>query len=112
MLRTYETIFVTNSEVSQETSDAINTKLKGFISSGGGEIGHEEVWGVRSLSYPIKKQDKGKYTYFLYTANPELIKEMEFYLKINESVLTFMTVKVKDTADLENVPRPNAKDLL
>jgi small subunit ribosomal protein S6 len=112
MLRTYETVFVTNPDASQETFDVIDSKLKGFIKSSGGELGHEETWGVRNLSFPIKKQDKGKYSYMLYSANPEIIKEMEFYLKISEPVLTFLTVKVKDTVDFENVPKPNSKDLL
>lgn len=112
MLRTYETVYVTNPDVSQENLDAVDAKLKGFIKSFGGEVGHEESWGVRNLSFPIKKQDKGKYTYVLYSARPDAIKEIEFYLKISEAVLTFLTVKVKDTVDFENVPRPNSKDLL
>jgi small subunit ribosomal protein S6 len=111
MLRTYETIYVTNPDVSQETFDAIDGKLKGFISSAGGEICHEEVWGVRNLAFPIKKKDKGRYSYLLYTARPDAIKDIEFYLKITEPVLTFLTVKLKETADLENVVKPNVKDL-
>ncbi|MEI6079432.1 MAG: 30S ribosomal protein S6 [bacterium] len=111
MLRTYETIYVTSPESSQENQDAIDAKLKGFITASGGEVGHEESWGVRNLSFPIKKQPKGKYSYLLYTADTNVIKDMEFYLKISEPVLTFLTVKVKDTADLENVVRPNVKDL-
>jgi small subunit ribosomal protein S6 len=111
MLRTYETIYVTNSESSQENLDAIDAKLKGFVTTSGGEVGHEESWGVRNLSFPIKKQAKGKYNYLLYTADTGSIKDIEFYLKISEPVLTFLTVKVKETADLESVIRPNVKDL-
>ena len=111
MLRTYETTYVTNSETNQENLDAIDAKLKNFVTSSGGEVGFEESWGVRNLSFPVKKQAKGKYNYVLYTADTQTIKDIEFYLKISEPVLTFLTVKVKDTADLETVVRPNAKDI-
>lgn len=112
MLRTYETVFVTAPELNQENFDAIDAKLKGFITNSGGEIGHEESWGVRDLSFSIKKQSKGKYSYLLYTATPEIIKELEFYLKISEPVLTFLTVKLFDKADIENAPKPNVKDII
>jgi small subunit ribosomal protein S6 len=111
MLRTYETIYVTNSESAQENLDAIDAKLKNFITTASGEVGHEESWGVRNLSFPIKKQSKGKYNYLLYTAETTAIKDIEFYLKISEPVLTFLTVKVRETADLASVVRPNVKDL-
>ena len=39
------------------------------------------------------------------------IKDMEFYLKISEPVLTYLTVKINDIADLENVKKPSPKDL-
>lgn len=112
MLRTYETVFVTHPDATPETFAAIDSKIKGFIKSFGGEVGFEDDWGVRNLSFPIKKQEKGKYSYMLYSARPDAIKEIEFYLKISEPVLTFLTVKVKDTVDFENVPKPNSKDLL
>ena len=112
MLRTYETVYVTNADLPQENIDAIDGKLKSFITNSGGEIGHEESWGVRNLSFSIKKQNKGKYTYLLYTAKPEIIKDLEFYLKISEPVLTFLTVKLFDKANLENALRPNVKDLV
>jgi small subunit ribosomal protein S6 len=111
MLRTYETIYVTNSETTQENLDAIDAKLKGFVTSSGGEIGHEENWGVRTLAFTVKKQVKGKYNYLLYTADTNVIRDIEFYLKISEPILTFLTVKVKDNADLASVIRPNVKDL-
>ena len=111
MLRTYETIYVTNPESSPENLEAVDAKLKGFVTSSGGEVGHEETWGVRNLTFPLKKQAKGKYNYILYTAETNVIKDIEFYLKISESVLTFLTVKVKDTADLASVVRPDVKNL-
>jgi len=112
MLRTYETVYVTNAELPEGNVDTIDAKLKNLITSSGGEIGYEESWGIRNLSFSIKKQNKGKYTYLLYTAKPETMKELEFYLKISEPVLTSLTVKVFDKADLENAPKPNVKDII
>ena len=59
-----------------------------------------------------KKKPKGKYTYINYTAMPDVIKELDFYLRITEPVLTYLTVKINDVADLENANKPNPKDLM
>lgn len=111
MLRTYETIYVSSPDTNQELLEAIDAKIKGFITSSGGELGYQDDWGVRELSFPIKKHTKGKYNYLLYTAGSQAIKDLEFYLKISEHVLTFLTVKVSDNTDIDSVTKPEPKDL-
>jgi small subunit ribosomal protein S6 len=111
MTRVYETIYVTRPDASQEMLDDLSAKLKGFVTSKGGVIGHEESWGIRELQYKIKKSTIGKYNYLAYSADPSSIKDLEFQLKITEPVLTYMTVRMNDKVTLETMKKPNSKEL-
>lgn len=111
MLKTYETIYVTKPNTDEESINSINLKIKEITEKSGGQSGVNEDWGVKDLSYSISKESKGRYHYLNYTSEPTVIKDLDFFLKINESVLTSMTIKVSDIADLENVRVPNAKNI-
>jgi small subunit ribosomal protein S6 len=112
MLRTYETIFVLNPEADSSSKEQVQEKFKNFVTSSGGEIGISDDWGVRDLNFPIKKKAQGNYYYYAYTAGTDSIKEIEFFLKISEPVLTYLTVKLNDEANLENIKKPDIKDLM
>ena len=51
----YELIVVLTPTLTQEESSAVSERLKGLISERGGDIAHEEQWGMRRLAYPIRK---------------------------------------------------------
>ena len=111
MLRTYESVYVTTPEATEDKLAAVNSKIKEFITTSGGEIGTSESWGVRDLSYKSKKQKKGRYNYVSFTANPNIIKDLEFYLKISEEVLRFITVKLEEGSALDKIRKPDVKNL-
>jgi small subunit ribosomal protein S6 len=112
MLRTYETIYVTTPDSGEDKLTAINAKLKEFITgAGAGEVGQDDNWGIRDLAYKINKQSKGRYHYLAYNAKPAVIKEIEFFLKISESVIRYITVKVSDVPTLDKMRKPDPKNL-
>ena len=62
-----------------------------------------EYWGLRNLTYRIKKNRKGHYSLLAIDAPAGVVKEMERQLSINEDVLRYMTVRVEEL-DLELSP--------
>jgi len=110
MLKTYETIYVAKNNTQDAELEAINQKIKDFAQKSGGELGVFDDWGTKDLAYKIGKEEKGRYAYLAYTADTAVIKDIDFFLKINEAVLTSLTVKVFDTADLENVRKPGFRN--
>ncbi|MBV9509796.1 MAG: 30S ribosomal protein S6, partial [Caulobacteraceae bacterium] len=62
-----------------------------------------EYWGLRNLTYRIKKNRKGHYSLLAIDAPAPAVKEMERQLSINEDVLRYMTVRV-EALDLELSP--------
>lgn len=54
-----------------------------------------DLWGVRSLAYPIKHQDKGFYAYYEFDAAPEKIPVLDRQIRLNEKVIRYLLIKVK-----------------
>ena len=65
-------------------------------SPGGGKVTKNEYWGLKSLSYRIKKNRKAHYSLLNIDAPAPAVAEMERQMRINEDILRFMTVRVDE----------------
>lgn len=54
----------------------------------------EEAWGARDLAYLIKRQTKGWYAHYLFSADPKVIKSLDKALKIEEDILRYLLVRI------------------
>jgi small subunit ribosomal protein S6 len=61
------------------------------LAQGGGKVTKNEYWGLKSLSYRIKKNRKAHYTLLNIDAPAAAVAEMERQMRINEDILRFMT---------------------
>jgi small subunit ribosomal protein S6 len=77
--------------------------MKALIEANGGHIAKIEYWGLRNLTYRIKKNRKGHYSLMAIDAPAPAVKEMERQLSINEDVLRYLTLRV-EALDLELSP--------
>ncbi|MBE7218422.1 MAG: 30S ribosomal protein S6 [Caulobacteraceae bacterium] len=99
----YEHVVIARQDISPQQAEALNDTLKAIIEQGGGSVAKIEYWGLRNLTYRIKKNRKGHYSLLALDSPPAAVKEMERQLSINEDVLRTLTVKV-DELDLELSP--------
>ena len=99
----YEHVVIARQDISPQQAEALNDQLQSIIQEGGGSVAKIEYWGLRNLTYRIKKNRKGHYSLLALDAPPAAVKEMERQLSINEDVLRYLTVKVEEL-DLELSP--------
>jgi len=99
----YEHVLITRQDISPQQAETLNEELKALIEAQGGHIAKIEYWGLRNLSYRIKKNRKGHYSLLAIDASSDAVKEMERLLAINEDVLRYLTLRV-DELDLELSP--------
>ena len=99
----YEHVVIARQDISPQQAEALNDQLQTIIQEGGGTVAKIEYWGLRNLTYRIKKNRKGHYSLLALDAPSAAVKEMERQLSINEDVLRFLTVKVEEL-DLELSP--------
>ena len=95
-MRRYETIFITHPEVSEEELSELQGKINSILTSFKGEMIKLDDWGVRKLTYEIRKNSRGRFFLMDYAAGTDLIRELERNLRLHDRVLRFQTVKIGD----------------
>lgn len=70
--------------------------IKSRFGKSGVEITKQEDLGLRTLAYPIKKQDKGHYVYYEMEADPQSINQMSDEFLLEGSILKFLFVASKN----------------
>ena len=99
----YEHVVIARQDISPQQAEGLNDTLKALIEEQGGNVAKIEYWGLRNLTYRIKKNRKGHYSLLAIDAPAPAVKEMERQLSINEDVLRYMTIRVEEI-DLELSP--------
>src|ERR1700716_3323312 len=80
--------------LSEEDYKAAQKKYTAFIKDNGGEVVHENPWGLRSLAYPINKKTTGLYWVFEYNAPSDFNEKLKIQLLRDENVLRHMSTRL------------------
>ena len=92
----YEHIFLARQDVSSQHVEGLVEQFKTVIEEGGGKVAKVETWGLKSLTYRIRKNRKAHFTLLNLDAPPAAVAEMERQQRIHEDVLRTMTIKVDE----------------
>ncbi len=95
----YEVIYVVRNEVTDAGLRTIQERVEKIIDEFGGQVHLKEDWGKRKLAYPIKKETRGHYTYFVFTGRPGVIHELERNFRIHEHIIRFLSVNLAKEFD-------------
>ena len=90
----YENIFIARQDVSGAQVETLADGFAAVLAENGGQVTKREYWGLRNLSYRMKKNRKGHYVLFNVDAPPAAVKEMERTMRINEDIVRFMSIRV------------------
>ncbi|MGE3146041.1 MAG: 30S ribosomal protein S6 [Pseudorhodoplanes sp.] len=90
----YEHVFIARQDASAQQVEDLTAQFKGIVEGLGGKITKSEYWGVKTLSFRIRKNRKAHFTLFNIDSPPAAINEVERQERLNEDVLRFMTVRV------------------
>jgi small subunit ribosomal protein S6 len=87
---------IVDPRLTEEEVAQLSTRLQEGFTALGGQVGSVENWGKRRLSFDLLKQREGQYLLFQVQAEPSVVREYERQLRLNESVLRFMTTRVSE----------------
>jgi small subunit ribosomal protein S6 len=102
--REYETIYILRPNTPNEGVAEVNTRIRGIIENMGGKIIKVDNWGKRRLAYEVAKERKGIYLYWQYLATPGVVEETERNLRMLDSVIRYLSVKVDENIDVTARP--------
>ena len=95
-MHTYETLFITSPNLTEDDEHATVETMAGIVSDGGGEMIANDRMGRRRLAYPIRKFEDGVYTRFLYDSTSEVPKELERRIRLSDKFLRSLTVRLEE----------------
>jgi len=96
MLREFETTFILQPEITEEGAKAINDRLDSILERHGAHRLLCDDDGKRRLAFEIRHFQKGHYLTVHYFDTGKAVPEVERSLRLDESVLRFLTVMISD----------------
>jgi len=92
----YEHVYLARQDASAQQVEELTAQLKGVVEGLGGTVAKTEYWGVKSLSYRLRKNRKAHFTLMNIDAPPPAINEIERLERLNEEVLRYLTIRVEE----------------
>lgn len=92
----YEHVFLARQDVSAQQVEELTAQITGVIQQLGGKVTKLEQWGLRSLSYRMRKNRKAHFTFMNVDAPPAALNEVERQERLNEDVLRYLTIRVDE----------------
>ena len=95
-MQCYEHTLIARQDLSPQQAQALAETYSAVLSEHGAEVTKTEYWGLRNLSYRIKKNRKGHYLHLNVRAPADAITELERQERLSDDVLRYLTVKVDE----------------
>ena len=91
----YETMFILDSNRYARDANGVSGQIPELIGKLGGEVLVSRLWNEQKLAYAINGQRKGTYWLTYFKLDGTKLSEFNNQLRINETVLRSLTIKVE-----------------
>jgi small subunit ribosomal protein S6 len=105
--RQYELVYIVSPDATEQAVAELHTQVESIVARLNGEIVKTENWGRRRLAYRIGKHREGTYVLEVFNGSGELTKELDRRLKVTDSVIRHLLVRVDE--DLKVAERDRAR---
>jgi small subunit ribosomal protein S6 len=92
----YEHVYLARQDVTAQQVEELTAQYTALVEQLGGKVVKTEPWGVKSLTYRIRKNRKAHMTLLNIDAPPAAIAELERQERLNEDILRYLTVRVEE----------------
>ncbi len=95
-MREYDTTFIVQPEISEEGRETLIERLGGILERAGATPLEVDDLGKKKLAYEIQDFQKGHYLALFFLDDGGAVTELERTMRLDESVLRFLTVRKED----------------
>ncbi|MCU0251675.1 MAG: 30S ribosomal protein S6 [Vicinamibacterales bacterium] len=106
-VRQYELVYILSPDATDQEVADLHTQIEAIITRYQGELVKTENWGRRKLAFRIGKHREGTYVLEVFKGTGELTKELDRRLKVIDSVIRHLCVRVDE--DLRLAERTRAR---
>lgn len=90
----YEHVFLARQDITAQQVEELTAQYQNVIEQLGGKVTKNEYWGVKSLTYRVRKNRKAHFTLLNVDAPPAALAEVERQQRLSEDVLRYLTIRV------------------
>jgi len=94
--RLYDLVFLIAPDKDEQGAAAVVEEFRKLLTDLGAVIDKDESMGRRRLAYQIKKRSEATYHNFLFRADAKAVAELQRKMKLSESILRFLTVRIDE----------------
>lgn len=98
-LKKYELMLIVSGELPEAQFEKELSELRKLLQENTKGISSEDLWGKRDMAYRVKKQSRGYYVVFDFTAAPDAIAELRGNIKLNPVVLRHLLISLPEDFD-------------
>lgn len=91
-MRKYELVYIVQPDLDENAFTEIVNRVNGWIVDSGGKVEKTDLWGKRTLAYPIRKLTEGQYVFMEANFPPEFSVTLERNFRFLEPVLRFLII--------------------
>ena len=96
VLRDYEMVVIATAQLDDEGLANLTNRISGWITTANGTVSETNVWGRRSMLFPIKKQTEGIYLQVNFQLTPSASRELERNLRLDEKVIRHLVIRLDE----------------
>jgi small subunit ribosomal protein S6 len=100
-MRYYETLYIINPDLPEDGYREVVTKFTSLVEKYKGVVTKVDEWGIKTLAYEVKKFNRGSYVLLQYCGEPGITAELKREMSLDDRLLKYQTIKLKDNADPE-----------
>jgi small subunit ribosomal protein S6 len=95
-VRQYELVYILSPDATEQDVADLHSQVEAIIARYEGELVRTENWGRRKLAFRIGKHREGTYVLEVFKGTGELTKELDRRLKVIDSVIRHLCVRVDE----------------
>jgi small subunit ribosomal protein S6 len=105
--RQYELVYIVSPDATDQDVADLHAQIEAIVARYQGEMIRTDTWGRRKLAFRIGKHREGIYVLEVFKGTGELTKELDRSLKVIDSVIRHLIVRVDE--DLRLAERTRAR---
>ena len=94
--RQYELVYILSPDTTEQEIADLHTQIESIVARYQGEMVKTENWGRRKLAFRIGKHREGTYVLEVFKGTGDLTKELDRRLKVIDSVIRHLCVRVDE----------------
>ena len=94
--RQYELVYIVSPDASEQAVADLHTQVEEIVTRFKGTLDKTENWGRRKLAYEIGHAREGTYVVETISGTGELMKEIDRRLRVTDTIIRHLTVRVDD----------------